>query len=92
MPKVTVMVYTTLRHLLSQAKMTVSGDTVADLLKELAAGKGPQIEKALFTAEGHVRQHFVIILNSQIQDNKKLDSAKVSDGDVLHIFPPVSGG
>lgn len=92
MPKVTVMVYTTLRKLLGKAKMTVSGDTVADLLKELSAGKGHEIGDVLFTTEGHVRQHFIITLNSQIQDNRKLASVKVSDGDVLHVFPPISGG
>lgn len=31
-------------------------------------------------------------LNPEILDNKKTASVPVKDGDIQHVFPPVSGG
>lgn len=39
-----------------------------------------------------LRRHFVLTLNSEILDNKKTGAVAVNDGDILHVFSPVSGG
>ena len=91
MPAITVMVYTTLRKRLGVSKLELEGRTVRDVLDRLCA-RGVDVESLIRDAEGHVRQHFVLTLNSEILDNRKTSAVKVKKGDILHVFPPVSGG
>lgn len=92
MAKITVMIYTTLRARLGFSKIDLPGKTVQDLLLKLAEAKKPDVANILFDAAGHVKQHFVLTLNSEIIDNKKAQAVKVKAGDILHVFPPISGG
>ncbi|OGR67299.1 MAG: hypothetical protein A2081_01510 [Elusimicrobia bacterium GWC2_61_19] len=92
MAKVTVMVYTTLRARLGVAKLELKGATVREVLDRLCDRKKPEVGNLIHDAEGHVRQHFVLTLNSEILDNKKTAAVAVKNGDILHVFPPVSGG
>lgn len=92
MARITVMIYTTLRKRLGISKLELEGATVRDVLDGLCAYKKPDVEKIILDKDGHVRQHFVLTLNSEILDNKRTAGVKVSDGDILHVFPPVSGG
>ena len=92
MAKVTVMIYTTLRKRLGISKLELEGRTVRDILDRLCDHKKPDVADLLHDAEGNVRQHFVLTLNSEILDNKSTAAAPVKDGDILHVFPPVSGG
>jgi len=92
MSRVMVQVYTTLRKSLGLSRLELRGRTVREILDRLCDYKKPDVEKLLHDSEGHVRQHFVLTLNSEILDNKKTASVPVKDGDILHVFPPVSGG
>ncbi len=92
MAKVTVMIYTTLRKRLGISKLELSGLNVREVLDRLCAHKKPEVENLILDPDGNVRQHFVLTLNSEILDNKKTASVPVKDGDILHVFPPVSGG
>ncbi|MBI4349848.1 MAG: MoaD/ThiS family protein [Elusimicrobia bacterium] len=92
MAKVTVMIYTTLRKRLGIPKLELGGRTVREVLDGLCDYKKPEVESLIRDAEGNIRQHFVLTLNSEILDNKRTASVPVKDGDILHVFPPVSGG
>ena len=92
MAKITVMIYTTLRKRLGISKLDLAGGTVREVLDRLCDYKKPEVADLIRDAEGNVRQHFVLTLNSEILDNKKTASVPVKDGDILHVFPPVSGG
>jgi len=92
MPKVRVMVYTTLKDRLGFSRMEIEGDTVHELLLRLASAGKADVSKILFETDGAVRGHFVLTLNSGILDNRKTKDVKVGPGDVLHVFPPISGG
>lgn len=92
MSRVLVQVYTTLRKSLGVARLELRGRTVREILDRLCDYKKPDVEKLIQDSEGHVRQHFVLTLNSEILDNRKTASVPVKDGDILHVFPPVSGG
>ncbi|MBU2572580.1 MAG: MoaD/ThiS family protein [Elusimicrobia bacterium] len=92
MANITVMIYTTLRARLGFSKIELPGKTVQELLLKLAAVKKPDVSDILFDAAGRVKNHFVLTLNSEILDNKKAKTTKVKAGDILHVFPPISGG
>jgi len=90
MSKILVKFYTTLKDRLGTSKLWLDGSSVGDVLSHLR--KKPGIEEVLFDGKGIVRGHFVLTLNSKILDSKKTGKTRVSAGDILHIFPPVSGG
>lgn len=92
MAKITVMIYTTLRKRLGVSKLELAGGTVAEVLAALCEYRKPEVEKLIMDPAGGVKQHFVLTLNSEILDNKSAASVPVKDGDILHVFPPVSGG
>jgi len=92
MPEITVMLYTTLRLRLGVSRLTLKGATVRDIIDRLCEYKAPETAKLILDGEGNIRQHFVLTLNSEILDNKKTARVSVKDGDLLHVFPPVSGG
>lgn len=92
MPRAAVSVYTTLRSRLGFARRELEGSTVGDLIERFCALKEPEIRKILLDDGGRVRGHFVLTLNSAMLDNASARDTKIEDGDILHIFPPVSGG
>jgi len=92
MPRVLVKLYTTLKLRLGQSQVWIEGDTAGDLLKGLAKLGGPKVAELLFDETGAVNNHFVLALDSDILDRNALDQAALKEGNVLHIFPPISGG
>lgn len=91
MAKVTVAVYTTLRDKLGFSRKDFEGKNLAEIIVKLCSLK-KGISSILCEESGKVRNHFVLTLNSEIIDTASLKKIKVKDGDVFHIFPPVSGG
>ena len=92
MAKALVMIYTTLRKRLGFSRAELEGADVGELIEKLCALKEPEARKIIFGGGGRVKNYFVLTLNSEILDNGKVARIKLKDGDILHIFPPVSGG
>ena len=92
MARTLVMIYTTLRKKLGFSRCELESATVGEIIKKLCALKEPEARKIILDGEGKVKTHFVLTLNSEILDNGKVSRIKLKDGDILHIFPPVSGG
>jgi len=92
MAKALVMVYTTLRKRLGFSRAELEGSDVGELVEKLCALKEPEVRKLILDGGGRVKNYFVLTLNSEILDNGKAPRVKIKDGDILHIFPPVSGG
>ncbi len=92
MPKILVKLYTTLKDRLNTPKIWLEGNNAQEVLLALKEAKKPDVEDVLFDGQGIVKNHFVLTLNSRILDHKKTAQEPVKDGDVMHIFPPVSGG
>jgi thiamine biosynthesis protein ThiS len=51
-----------------------------------------EIKNILFENKNKIKNYFVITLNSEIIDNSRISRIKLTDGDIINIFPPVSGG
>ena len=92
MPKVLVKLYTTLKLRLGQSQVWIEGATAQDLVRGVAELGGPEVSKILFDETGAVNNHFVLALDSEILDRNSVDQVTLKEGNVLHIFPPISGG
>ena len=92
MPQVLVKLYTTLRLRLDKSQVWVEGKTAAELVQRVAELGGGEVAKVLFDDQGVVRNEFLLALDSEILDRNALDKVQLKEGNVLHIFPPISGG
>jgi len=92
MPQVLVKLYTTLRARLGKSQVWVEGATAADLVRRVAELGGAPTGQILFDDKGVVRNEFLLALDSEILDRNALDKVQLKEGNVLHIFPPISGG
>jgi len=92
MPRVLVKLYTTLRLRLDKSQVWVEGRTAAELVKRVAELGGDEVAQVLFDDQGVVRNEFLLALDSEILDRNALDKVQLREGNVLHIFPPISGG
>lgn len=91
MAKTTVRIYTTLKDRFNASRLTMEAGDVGELLNMLTRDR-PDVRTVLFDEDGIVKNCFVLTLNSEILDHKQVGEHSLKEGDVLHIFPPVSGG
>ncbi|MCX7641179.1 MAG: MoaD/ThiS family protein [Elusimicrobiales bacterium] len=91
MAKVTIKLYTTLKERLNKSHVEVNANTLKEALEKLCI-KEKKIKNILFEKKGKVKGYFVITINSNIIDNSKISKIKLFNGDIINIFPPVSGG
>lgn len=88
----TLRVPTLLKYYLNgQTEVTVSGQTVAEALSELAR-QYPAIQPHLFDSSGKARRHINLFVNADnIRDLNGLETA-VRESDIVKILPAVTGG
>jgi len=91
MANTTVRIYTTLKDRFNASRLTIDAGNVGELLSRLTENR-PDVRTVLFDEDGLVKNCFVLTLNSEILDHKQVNETTLKEGDVLHIFPPVSGG
>ena len=87
---VTLIVYTTLKDRLGFSQIEIEAKTLKDAILKLCDKL--EIKKILFENPNKIKNYFVITLNSEIIDNSKISKIKLNDGNIINIFPPVSGG
>ena len=92
MAQVLVKLYTTLRLKLKKHQIWVKAETAAEAVQAVAEAGGPETAAILYDENGIVRNEFLLALDSEILDRKALDQVRINEGNVLHIFPPISGG
>jgi len=91
-PQILVKLYTTLRLRLNKNQLWVEGRTAGDAVRAVVQAGGPEVASIMLDEQGAVRNEFLLTLDSEILDRRSLDRVELKDGDVLHIFPPISGG
>ncbi|MFX1490681.1 MAG: ubiquitin-like small modifier protein 1 [Promethearchaeota archaeon] len=75
-----------------QLTINLKGSTVQDLLDQLCEDRGPTFCDTVFDEQGKLRRYIKILVNGRgIHVLQGLESL-LSDGDVIAVFPPVSGG
>ena len=91
MATVKVRLFHELRTAASGGEITVSADSVDELLRFLGERYGKTQRNVLFDEKGHLRDYAFVYINNVLQ--KPVDmSVPLKDGDVILVIPPVSGG
>lgn len=94
MPSVTVRFYSLWRSYLGTDSFTLQADDITDALSQIEDRFGDQLRERLKTTgvrlDGKLQDYSLILLNGISLRN--LQSNKLKDADVLHIFPPAIGG
>lgn len=67
------------------------GSTVISVLRTVAADDEEKM-KAIFTEEGQVRQHIIIVVNRSRIEHDDLMVHILGQDDELALLPPVAGG
>lgn len=64
--------------------------SVQELVRQLAARHGPDLQHLLLTAEGHLQPTILLFLNDQ--QVQQPDRTALKDGDQLTLLSPIAGG
>jgi molybdopterin converting factor small subunit len=91
MARVLIKLYGALGEKLGGSELSVQADSLATALKEVAAASPPEVQELIFE-DGRLRGHFVVMHNGKVRSQQEADSVWLSEGDVIHILPPVAGG
>jgi molybdopterin synthase sulfur carrier subunit len=67
------------------------GTSMKELLKSLRQRAG-ESESQLFSREGELHSHLVLMMNGKRVYEEEIESIKLSEGDEITLFTPVSGG
>lgn len=98
MAKIVLRLYTTLKDIAKTGRVELEAETAADALQTAVTKFGHKFSDVLLDKEKSkgdklvVRNCFVLVVNSQMIGLKGLGKKELKDGDMVHIFPPISGG
>ena len=96
MPVISVRTFAALREALGADKIVFEveeGGSPIDVVRRLAENYGDDVKSLLIDDKyNKVRTQVLIFLNGKSVEHSKLSTIKLTDGDVLSIIPPVSGG
>lgn len=91
MVKVDVRLFATVREAAGVSELSVQAKTVGELLDALSSRLGKAFEAIVSSAESDPEK-LVIMINGRNVAPTALRDHRLSDGDDVAIFPPVSGG
>jgi molybdopterin synthase sulfur carrier subunit len=91
MARVDVRLFATVREAAGVSELSVQAETVEELLDALSSRLGKAFETVVRSAESDP-ERLVIMINGRNISPTALRGYRLSDGDDIAIFPPVSGG
>lgn len=75
-------------------RLSLRADSLDDILTQVEERFGSQLRKKLQTRgikmDGKIQDNSIVLLNGI--NLRNLKQAKLREGDILHIFPPATGG
>jgi molybdopterin synthase sulfur carrier subunit len=92
MAKVTVQIYTTVGEKLLKTHLSIQATTVEETIKIVEEKLSSRFKKEFRNEDGKIKDSYIIALNGLPIDKKKLSSYSLSSGDILQIYPAISGG
>ncbi|MBC7967719.1 MAG: MoaD/ThiS family protein [Fuerstia sp.] len=93
--QITVQFEAQLRHVagIGHALVSVSDEcSVVDALHAVCAQFGPTLAERLFAADGSAQRSVLLFVNDQAITHAQAPGHLLKAGDVLLLYPPISGG
>jgi molybdopterin converting factor small subunit len=93
--EITVQFEAQLRHVagVGHASVSVPDDcSVTDALKAISAKFGPSLGERLLTPDGTTQRSVLLFVNEQPIPHDLASERTLKTGDVLLLYPPISGG
>ncbi len=93
--QITVQFEAQLRHVAGVGHAVVSvpdACSVTDALRAIAAQFGPTLAERLVTADGMALRSVLLFVNDQAIPHAMTAEHLLKSGDVLLLYPPISGG
>jgi len=90
--RVTVRLYADLRAASGKSEVEVEATSVKDLIQTLVRMHGPEFRDSLLDQSGRLEQFYRIYLNKRMVPEDEIAKTLLKDGDLVQLFPPVSGG
>ena len=93
--EITVHLETQLRHVARVGKTLLTlrdGSRLHDALRAVAAQFGPTMEERLLTSDGMPQKSVLIFVNDRAVAHDTIGHYVLQEGDVLLLYPPISGG
>lgn len=92
---ITVQLEAQLRHAAGVSHAAVSmpdNSSVVDVLQVMASRFGPTLGERLIAADGTAQRSVLLFLNDKPVAHATVAEHQLHEGDVLLLYPPISGG
>ena len=91
MAKVSIRVYATTREKFPHGNVEIEGETVIEVLRKLVE-KFPDIKDEILDENLDLSNRYIYLLNGRNVNFMKSGETRVEKGDIISVFPPVTGG
>jgi molybdopterin synthase sulfur carrier subunit len=91
MARVTVRMFASVREAAGQSGFEIDASTLSELMGLMKSRFGPTLSR-IIAAREHDPESVVILVNGMNIGRTPAGNVRLSDGDDVAIFPPVSGG
>ncbi len=92
MARVIVRLYADLRAATGKNEVEVEASSIKDLIEALVTTFGTDLRESLLDQQGRLEQFYRVYLNKKLVSESEMERTSLKDGDLVQIFPPVSGG
>jgi len=90
--KVAVRLYADLRAATGKDEVEIEAKSIQGLIDALVRTFGTDLQESLLDQHGKLEQFYRIYLNKKLVPESDMEKELLNDGDLIQIFPPVSGG
>ncbi len=91
-PNVTVRMFTSLRALTGTRETELEATDVQEVIDILGKQFGDKLTKMLLEPDGTLKSYFHVLVNGRHVRLQQGLKTKLTDGDIVAIFPPIGGG
>jgi len=90
--KFKVRLYTALQAVANQSEVAVEAESIGEALDQLSLKYGKNFRDGLFDRKGKIFNFYRIYVNKINIPYSKAPQKKPKDGDIVYIYPPLTGG
>lgn len=77
---------------IKEVRLNLEDGEIMGGLLDILCGKYPSLRKAMFNELGGLRDFVILMVNGRNIEFLEKMNTRLSEGDVIALFPPVAGG